>query len=555
MVEIQYAKLNQEMQENVAGWLYTESNLLPSDDSSGLYPSVRMLITNNAPPNYITFDGDGIDLDNLDKQFYSEGDYVGFISSNITDENCQGSSANDSIYLNYNDGYLNFDNGITISFYGDCCREITVQYIFPDTTSEYETYSVDGDLFYFVPGTWYSNCLHSIKIYFTKSKLPNQFIKVSYVKFGEVVVWNKFKSISLLEEINVLSDDLPINSLDFSVVLKENFEFEDGAPMNVYSNGRYYGTFYLDEAERTSKYIYSIKALNCLSILDNVDFDDWKTELDLCDFIDIVKSKTGITIKEPTNTQYFTFGFVPTNSCRYCLCATAFADGLMIESGRSDSVTLTSIPTEITSIITTSNKRIIGESTFTKSKPITAINLQEVDSFELSESLTFNYEKSGKYYFENSPIMVFEPEDMSNIALFEHSLNYVNFIASQNVSFNAHKLSFYAREYTITNPNITNQKTNEKNIKNFLITGRILVPSEDESYAYYTVARDADVLKYMQSGGTVKAKIVLENEKVGDLIQIETAFDGIKTGIITSMAISFGYRDVAEIEVLEWPIG
>ena len=132
MVEIQYAKLNQEMQENVAGWLYTESNLLPSDDSSGLYPSVRMLITNNAPPNYITFDGDGIDLDNLDKQFYSEGDYVGFISSNITDENCQGSSANDSIYLNYNDGYLNFDNGITISFYGDCCREITVQYIFPD---------------------------------------------------------------------------------------------------------------------------------------------------------------------------------------------------------------------------------------------------------------------------------------------------------------------------------------------------------------------------------------------------------------------------------------
>ena len=64
-----------------------------------------------------------------------------------------------------------------------------------------------------------------------------------------------------------------------------------------------------------------------------------------------------------------------------------------------------------------------------------------------------------------------------------------------------------------------------------------------------------DIKKYMQSGGVIKAKIVLENEKVGDLIQIETAFDGIKTGIITSMAISFGYRDVAEIEVLEWPVG
>ena len=60
------------------------------------------------------------------------------------------------------------------------------------------------------------------------------------------------------------------------------------------------------------------------------------------------------------------------------------------------------------------------------------------------------------------------------------------------------------------------------------------------------------IQKYMQSGGTVTAKIRLRGERVGDLIQIETAYDGIKTGIINCMNIFFGYEDIADIEVLEW---
>ena len=552
MVEIQYAQLNEEMQENVDGWLYTESDLLSVGDS---YSRAKTLITNNAPPNYISFDGNGIDLNDNEKVFYSEGDYVGFISSDVSDEDCHCTSEN--IYLTYNDGYLNFDNGITISFYGDCCSELTVQHIFPDTTSEFETYTVDGELFHFVPGPWYSDCTHSMRIYFNKSKLPNQFIKVSYIKFGNVVVWNKLKDISMLEEINILSDDLPMNSLNFSVVLKEDFEFKDGSPMNVYSNGRYYGTFYLDEAERISKKIYSVKSLNSIGILENTEYKEWKMSSNFTTFKNEIKSLTDVSITHPDG-NYTAFGNIPINSCRYALCLYAFACRFMIDSSRNDGIVLKNIPEVIKSVITTDDKRIIGEATYTKSKPIASAKMQYALSYTgdtALDTIQLNNPANERvlYYFDE-PVDVADDQP-NGVTIYSKADNYVDFVSdTDNVSLNVYKIGYTYNNVNIINDSAVNTKSNEKDFSKLNLRGGTY-PDGGGIVTQLTELKAQDILKFIKSGGTVKAKIVLVDEKVGDLIQIETAFDGVKTGIITSMAISFGYRDVADIEVLEWSVG
>ena len=66
--------------------------------------------------------------------------------------------------------------------------------------------------------------------------------------------------------------------------------------------------------------------------------------------------------------------------------------------------------------------------------------------------------------------------------------------------------------------------------------------------------RNNNIQRYIESNGKVTAKIRLRDEKLGDVVQIETAWDGIITGIITKMNIVFGYEDIAEIEVLEWSL-
>lgn len=550
MVQINYAKLNDKMQRYATGKCEGDLEGFSETDLSAL-------VKNNKPPEFISFDGNGIDLNDRNKKFYESGDYAGYISSEVSDENCNLSGA--EIYISYKGvvlDNLDLSQGITFSFYGDCCREMYIQYINSNTETFWEeNIAVNSDLFVLKPADTLVSSATALRITFTKTTLPNQFLKLSYVKFGTVTALKRIKNINLLEEINVLSDDLPINSLEYTVVLDEPIEFQDDDLMGVYSNGKYYGTFYLDEAERISQKVYNIKALNCLSILDKCDYDDWHGTMDLSYFIDVVKSKTGVTISETSGRPYFTFGYIPINTCRFALCACCFALGFMVDGSRNDSIELIKIPSKITSIIKTSDKRIIGEATYHKSKAITAANVHKVNNVIYNQT-SLEYKKSGKYYFSESPIEI-SSSDTSGVVLEEHSLNFIRFSMDDSIgsaTFSGHKLEFTADNYKIVNPNVTNEKTNEINLNDFLIVGRVLISTGigETPYVYADISRDRQILKYIQSGGTVKAKIRLRGERVGDLIQIETAFDGMKTGIITSMYNSFGYEDVADIEVLEW---
>ena len=552
MVEIHCAELNQEMQNNVSGYIISYANtIMPKPEYE--HASVKPLIANNTPLNYHSFDGNGIDLNENRKTFYTYDDYAGFISDDVSDEYCNV-VASGYVHLEYSDGFLNFDQGVTIAFYGNCCSEIDVQYVYPDTTSSFETFTVNGDLFHFVPDPAYSESACSINIYFTKTKLPNQFIKVSYIKFGKITVLNKIKDISLLEEINVLSDDLPINSLDFSAIIPQGLDLQDNALFNVYSNNKYYGTFYFDDTERVSKNIYKIKALNCIKKLDDNQYKDWFFNGGITNFLSQIGRLSGIRFLNP-NDSYSVFGNIPINSCRFALCQYAFACRLMIDSSRSDAVILKQIPSTVSSIILTKDKRILGNATYTKTKPITKSKFQYATVFDAKTDvieLKVAQNERTIYYFEE-PVEVMS-EQPEGVTIYSSAANYIDFISTlETVAINVYKLNYLYNNIDVINDLSNNTSNNEKDYSKLNLRGVLF--DENGVGTQLTQFKIEDIKKNMRSGGIIKAKIILENEKVGDLIQIETAFDGIKTGIITSMSISFGYKDIAEIEVLEWPIG
>ena len=66
------------------------------------------------------------------------------------------------------------------------------------------------------------------------------------------------------------------------------------------------------------------------------------------------------------------------------------------------------------------------------------------------------------------------------------------------------------------------------------------------------ISRAEDVGVFIKSRGTVSAKIVLNGEKVGDIVKIQTAWDGDVVGIITSMTTKLGGTNVADVEIFEW---
>lgn len=544
MVQINYAKLNEKMQRYATGTCEGGLEGFSETDLSAL-------VKNNKPPEFISFDGNGIDLNDRNKKFYESGDYAGYISSEVSDENCNLSGA--EIYISYKGvvlDNLDLSQGITFSFYGDCCREMYIQYINSNTETFWEeNIAVNSDLFVLKPADTLVSSATALRITFTKTTLPNQFLKLSYVKFGTVTALKRIKNINLLEEINVLSDDLPINSLEYTVVLDEPIEFQDDDLMGVYSNGKYYGTFYLDEAERIANNIYSIRASNCIRILDDVQYPNYDfIEAPIDHFLNdkdqiCELSKVPIEADEDLS-SLLVYGHIPIESCRFAVCALGFAGCFMVDGSRNDRVVLKRLPDTVSSVIKTADKRIIGQCTFTKSKPISKAILyypQLQNSEEITIEDTAPADMGHYVVFPDPPTAV--TAIAGNYNVYSQSLNHILFKSKNDSAvITAVKHILVKRYVEVSILDVT--KTNEVKFDGFNIIGY--------SDGIDLNSKLADIEKYIQSGGTAKAKIRLRGERVGDLIQIETAFDGMKTGIITSMDISFGYEDVADIEVLEW---
>lgn len=520
------------------------------------------LLDNYDTPNYLSFDGKGIKLKENNQKFYSSGDYVGYISDGVS--NSQGRIGNSWLRFSRNstDSYLNFKKGITFVFYGNCCKSFYAMYRDSETQSIFEEkVEVGCEIFTYKPNI---ECA-MLEIYFEETVEPYQFLKISEIKIGEIKVYNKFQSLSLLEEINVISDDLPINSLEFTVVLNDNEVLNGGNPVTVHSNGKYYGTFYTEDPERIGKNLYSVTAFNSIKILDNTKYLDWDSDLNLDKFSSQIKRDTGITLKtdKPDGLNYRTFGHIPIDSFRYALCLYAFACRFMVDGSRSGNILLKPIPTEITSVITTADKRIIGECTFTKAKPITQAKMQFADLYTSSDnSITVTCEPNvSTLIYTDTPIDYVKDVQSDNaqslkFKVEDYSGNWIRLISYTNSSIKIEYVDFVHtyKNITVNNPSASDNSSNEKDYSKLNLRGGSYLDGGG-TVTQLPDFKKQDVLKYMQSKGTAKAKIRLQNERVGDLIQIETAYDGIITGIITSMAISFGYEDIANIEVFEWQNG
>lgn len=537
--------------------------------------------------NYISFDGLGIDLEDDNKVFSSYGDYLGIMSRKTSNENCLFDDTPPQIVFNYNSS--GNPKRETICFYGDCCKKVK----FTLTNIEDVTVSQEKDVISSVveiPLDIIDSdvSIRTLTVEFIETSNPNESIKIYSITDGTITSYTDFQSHNLLEEMNILSDDLSINEFNCEVISEE--EFKRDQPINVYSNNKYYGTFFVENCERIAQEIYSVSAYNSVKKLDECEFEYFRpTNLkDLIDGVDVIGNKTtrikgiseitGVTILNESNDKFndiLLHGNIPTETCRYTLCAMAYASDLWLDSSRSTGITFKSIPTTVNHNITAD--RILGEATLKRQNPITAAIYENVihfySTFEDYKTIDVtDVKERTKYMFD-------KPSEITGVTDVEYYLNDivlngsddfysyssylpVNFmdiksvIPAENIN-KTRRAAVIVIEYTYPirstkiESNTPNERKNEVKINAFN-----LVASKNSGHSNLDPITKYDTIqKYISSAGTVTAKIILEDEKVGDLVTIETAFDGEITGIITNMNISFGYQDVAEIEVFEWKIG
>lgn len=521
--------------------------------------------------NYYTVDGAGINL-SAPLKFYDRWDFRGYTPTEPSDEEGQISGL---LIFNFNTVPHATNVPLSLIFADDSCVLASVEMLAGDgqRIAFYDNMPIeDGVLSCVIEDARVAQ----VSIRFIKTNVPHQRVKINSIWFGQVQCYSKFKDNSLLEEINILSTDLPGNSFSASIVYNENIGLSNDKPVYLYNDGIFYGKYYVGDVRRTQENIYSITCYSNIEKLDSFNFDNyWANWYDrdyensveprrLNYLFDVINyySSVGINneITLPSGTYFdLMYQFMEDGKTfRYWLCAAAHALNGWVKSARVDTLRIKSIPTTVTSTI--GNDRIIGQAILDRRNIITKCNWEHTvwHGFQgATDTLESNSQRelTGDY--------ISSVQNIDGGAFITARIRKTGHKYEVRNSSAGEFYYSYLPPYTAPIVSINNTKEPDavENIIEINEPKMCLMRATRPEGTYYLYKyfdedlRKEQLKKFIESRGTVRAKIIAKDEQVGDLVTIQTAWDGEVTGIITKMNTHFSnYGTTAEIEVYEWDV-
>lgn len=176
---------------------------------------------------------------------------------------------------------LNFSNyessvGLTFKFSthtDDYPKNINLRWYQDSTLLSEKDFELDGTEFF---------CENSVsnfnKIIITclNTNKPYRYLKIQDIVYGVVRNFeeDELRSIELLEDVSLTSEELKINTMDFVLNNKKlvDFIFQKKQPLVLSRNGELLGTFFIESSKRKSKTLYEISAVDWIGVMDKMPF-------------------------------------------------------------------------------------------------------------------------------------------------------------------------------------------------------------------------------------------------------------------------------------------
>ena len=122
------------------------------------------------------------------------------------------------------------------------------------------------------PVTGYNKLVIELK----KTSLPHRYAKLRQIFFGIVREFERedLRSVNVTEGVSVISDDVEINTLDFTLDNSDDidFIFQEKQPVSAYDGAKLIGVFYIKSSSRSSERLYDVSCQDALGILDDEPF-------------------------------------------------------------------------------------------------------------------------------------------------------------------------------------------------------------------------------------------------------------------------------------------
>ena len=260
--------------------------------------------------------------------------------------------------------------GLTLLFSkaGDFCNHLNLTYYDKDNKLINDT-DFYPDNYEYVCNNVVEN-YQKIVIIFYSTNNPYRYLKLYNIKYGadKIFEGENLMSANILEEMDLLSSEVSINTLDFTVY-SEDDEFNIINPTGLYSllqkrqafkvkefllkqnKEVNMGTFYLDSWENKDNKIMQFKAVDLIGIIDKTDFYGGMYVNER--FENIVKEimtsakvdESNFEIQEDLKKIQLT-GYIPVCSHRKALQQIVFSIGALIDCSRSNKIRIYTITDE-----------------------------------------------------------------------------------------------------------------------------------------------------------------------------------------------------------------
>lgn len=411
------------------------------------------------------------------------------------------------------------------------CNNLNVKYY------NGETLLSDVNLY---PDNWRYSFSNKVENYnkmvvtFSSMNKAGRYLKLQNVIHGIIKTFETkmITEASLLEEVDITSSELTINTFDFNVY-SEDDDFNIFNPGGVYNvlqkkqqinlegsiNGvsKGFGTFYLDEWESKGNKIMSLSTVDGIGIMDGTYFyGDIYKNISAKDLIEKIMNAAGFGYSIDDSLQDILLsGWIPRCSYREALQQVAIAIGGFVDTSRSGAIKIKSQP-DIDSVYTElgRDRKHVGATAKLRAY-VTGVNVTE-HNYVLGSSLVSLY--TALLGVGTNEILFSSPVSVSTVtgaALSQKGANYciVEVTTAGTVTVKGYKYEDNTKVISCKMDSLpAGEKENVKEIKD-----ATLISS----------ANSADVAKrmfdYYQMRIEQNITFVIDNEVVGGVVNVETS--------------------------------
>lgn len=502
--------------------------------------------------NYFVLDGNSKNMNGTEKN-------MGFWSKSMTD-----SSGNFANPLTLTINFMNETHsslGLTLKFSElNYCTHLKVQYYNSENVllSEKEFYPESNEFFCEDTVTDYKK----IVITFYSTNNSYRYLKLYQIDYGKIIQFTgeNLMDANIVEELNILSDELSINTLDFTTYsLDDNFNIlnpkgmytalQERQQLRAYkienNTKMHMGTFYLDTWKNEKYKTMNFKAIDVIGLIDKTEFMGGMYNSTFEAVVEEIMTSAGLTsadyeIQEELKTIPVR-GYIPVCTHREALQQILFVVGAVANSARSDKIKIYTV-TEAEEPNQISKSNILkGTKEIEQGELVTGVSVTSHNYIQSNEEVSLY---DGTLESGTHKIVFTEPVynlSCENASIISSNVNYavIQVHSNTNVILKGYKYKDNMQTFVVEIQGLNpNSKRNMLKIESDYLA--------NNNNAYEIAER---VLNYYRKTYITKFDFILYDEIAGDNIVIEGDFNNELNGYVTKLDIDMtgGYIAGAEV--------